>query len=91
MTQQIKLPHLKCHNPKCLHEWTPRVAEVRRCPKCGVAAWSRTAPRGCAVVSELVCALCGREFGNRRQWVEIDPPSQKVCRAWRGCFKRRHG
>jgi hypothetical protein len=51
MTQQIKLPHLKCHNPKCLHEWTPRVAEVRRCPKCGVVSWDRPRP-GPGVVAD---------------------------------------
>jgi len=28
----LTIPSLKC--PKCAHEWTPRVANPRVCPRC---------------------------------------------------------
>jgi len=36
---KIKLPKLKCK--RCGHQWTPRGAEVRICPKCKSAWWDK--------------------------------------------------
>ena len=33
----IQLPVLVCRNPKCGHEWIPRVAAPKVCPWCRTA------------------------------------------------------
>ena len=33
----IQLPVLVCRNPKCGHEWVPRVAAPKVCPWCRTA------------------------------------------------------
>lgn len=35
----IKIQTLKCK--RCGHEWTPRQADVRICPKCKSASWNK--------------------------------------------------
>lgn len=34
---QVKLNYFKCK--KCQHEWLPRIADVRICPKCKSYRW----------------------------------------------------
>lgn len=35
---RIRIPSLKCR--RCFHEWVPRQADVRLCPRCKSAAWN---------------------------------------------------
>jgi predicted Zn-ribbon and HTH transcriptional regulator len=41
---KLRLTTLKCQ--RCGHEWIPRQAEVRICPKCKSAKWDVPKPRG---------------------------------------------
>ena len=36
---QAKLNYFKCQ--KCLHEWIPRIKDVRVCPKCHSYRWDQ--------------------------------------------------
>jgi hypothetical protein len=37
----VSIPVLQCGNPKCRHQWLPRVGSPQECPVCKSRKWHK--------------------------------------------------